>query len=190
MASVLARAPVALAKSRTCRGLTTATLMLLAASVAAMAAWYPPVASSTTRLGASAASLVASAACAFGSFPVDQASPDERTCTSSWFFETSIPTNTMLAPEQELSAQPCLADASSMLGQLFGLVGDKEGAATKALCRSFRPRRDERPAAPGTIVTAAAVIDRLDSTYKTQRHRDRHRRSKVDPTTRALPSTG
>jgi hypothetical protein len=38
----------------------------------------------------------------------------------------------MLLPEEELSARPSLADASLGLGQLFGLVGEKEGAATKA----------------------------------------------------------
>jgi hypothetical protein len=39
----------------------------------------------------------------------------------------------MLPPEEEISAQPSLADASFGLGQLFGLVGEKEGAATKTL---------------------------------------------------------
>jgi hypothetical protein len=38
----------------------------------------------------------------------------------------------MLLPEEELSAQPRLADASFGLGQLFGLVGEKEGATTLA----------------------------------------------------------
>jgi hypothetical protein len=38
----------------------------------------------------------------------------------------------MVLPEEEVSAQPRLADASFELGQLFGLVGEKEGAATKA----------------------------------------------------------
>ena len=63
-------------------------------------------------------------ACA--SFATDQDSPDGRTCTSSRCFETSIPTNTMHAPGRKAPAQPCLADASLALGQLFGLVGERK----------------------------------------------------------------
>ena len=51
-ASLLARWPVARAKSRTWRGLTTATASPAATSAAVTAVSYPPVASSTTNWGA------------------------------------------------------------------------------------------------------------------------------------------
>src|SRR5688572_5828618 len=96
-----------------------------------------------------APSLRTSSAWPAASFATDHASPVGRTCTSSRCFETSIPTNTVSLLEEGLSAQPCLADASLPLGQLFGLVGEKEGAATTTWRRSLRPGCRERPAAPG-----------------------------------------
>ena len=50
-ASVLANLPVALAKSRTCRGLTTTTEKAAAVSEATTDTSNPPVASSTTAAG-------------------------------------------------------------------------------------------------------------------------------------------
>src|SRR4051794_20984597 len=77
-----------------------------------------------------------------------------------------MPTNTVLLPEEGLSAQPSLADASFGLGQLFGLVGEKEGVATTTWRRSFRPGGRKRSAAPIAIVAGGAVTERLSSTYK------------------------
>src|SRR2546427_4833813 len=51
IASVFASWPVALAKSRTCRGLTTATGIPPTASALARGTCNPPVASSTTQAG-------------------------------------------------------------------------------------------------------------------------------------------
>ena len=92
MASVLARCPIALAKSRTWRGLTTSTGSPARQSAAATAASRPPVASRTTRRGRSGASRATSSAWPSGVLATVKtgASP---TATSSLALETSMPTN-------------------------------------------------------------------------------------------------
>ena len=91
-ASVLARWPIALAKSRTWRGLTTSTGRPAWHSAAAAAASRPPVASSTTRRGRSGASRATSSAWPSGVLATVKtgASP---TAKSSLALETSMPTN-------------------------------------------------------------------------------------------------
>jgi hypothetical protein len=84
----------------------------------------------------------------------------------------------MLLPEEELSAQPLLADASLELGQLFGLVGDKSGTATKAWRRSFRSRFPRRSTAPEA--TLALEPCGLLDTYKVPRMQGQIDRTDLD----------
>src|SRR5256885_1565296 len=92
MRSFLARRPVALAKSRICRGLTTATRNPAPTKAVATAVSYPPVASITTRSTGADFSLLAKASMPFPSLANCSNSPLGKTATSRMAFETSIPT--------------------------------------------------------------------------------------------------
>jgi hypothetical protein len=91
--SVLASRPVARAKARTWRGLTTATGRPAAARAAAGRTSIPPVASSTTSAGASAARRSTSAATPRSSWSIVKRSPEGRRWMSRLCLATSMPTN-------------------------------------------------------------------------------------------------
>src|SRR5262249_28160464 len=89
---VLANWPVAPAKSRTGRGLITATGRSPPARAAATMTSYPPVASRTTTAGFSGTTRASSVANPASSWLTRKDSPRGRTDTSRWAFETSMPT--------------------------------------------------------------------------------------------------
>lgn len=82
---------MALAKSRTWRGFTTATGSPTLASVMAAGSSNPPVASSTTSTGARATSRGASAAKPGSVLGTVHRSPSGSDAMSSVAFETSMP---------------------------------------------------------------------------------------------------
>lgn len=93
IASVLARRPRALAKSRTRRGSATPSKRPARDRWATALASYPPVASRTMRVGARGASQSARAwqpSSVLGNW---RAVPSGRTCTSRVSLDTSMPTN-------------------------------------------------------------------------------------------------
>src|SRR2546425_7281935 len=92
IASVFANRPVARAKSRTCRALSTTTGSAAVASAATTATSYPPVASSTISEGADACSRSCNCASPTGLLVTVHRAPLGRTTTSSSAFATSIPT--------------------------------------------------------------------------------------------------
>jgi hypothetical protein len=90
-ASVFANRPVALAKSRICRGLTTTTGRPAAANAPVSGSSTPPVASTTIKVGGAAARWASNwvtPASVFGT--VNR--PAGRCATSNCAFDTSIPT--------------------------------------------------------------------------------------------------
>ena len=91
-ASVLANCPVARAKSRACRGLTTTTGRPAVANAAVAARSRPPVASSTIRVGGSACNRSTSVTTPPASLGTAHRSPEGRTAISHCAFATSIPT--------------------------------------------------------------------------------------------------
>ena len=94
IASVFARIPRARAKSRTCRGLTTATGSPAVANDAAKRVSYPPVASITMFVGLSAAKRSTVFGNSVEVASTVQLSPDGRTLMSIVSFAMSIPINT------------------------------------------------------------------------------------------------
>src|SRR3954464_14096435 len=91
MRSFFASRPLALAKSRICRGLTTATRNPAPTSAVATAVSYPPVASITTRSTAADFSVLVRSSMPFASLANCSTSPLGNTATSSAAFDTSIP---------------------------------------------------------------------------------------------------
>ncbi len=108
---VLASLPVARAKSRIWRGVTTASGSSAAASALATTLCYPPVAAMTIRAGASAQAKL---------------SAQGRRCTSSRSLDASIPTKPSLSP-------PCACGLDQVvrprgLRRLFWLREPADGA--------------------------------------------------------------
>ncbi len=97
-ASVLANWPVARAKSRACRGLTTTTGRPAVAKALVAARSRPPVASSTIRVGWRACNRSTSVATPLASLGTAQRSPEGRRAISNWAFATSIPTKHGTSP--------------------------------------------------------------------------------------------
>ncbi len=95
--SVFAKRPVARAKSRTGRGLTTAPGRWATPSSATSGASSPPVASTTITSGLSACIHPTSAPIPAASWANRRASPLGRTATSSAALATSVPTITSSA---------------------------------------------------------------------------------------------
>jgi len=122
-ASVLASRPVARAKSRICRGLTTAKGRPAAAIAAATVTSNPPVASSTTSSSGTRPSRSARAAKPSPSRGTAKASPDGRRCTSRRSFETSMPTKYF-----SISTRPCQCGLAARPKRLFGFDGTTDGA--------------------------------------------------------------
>ena len=91
-ASVLANFPVALAKSRTWRGLTTTTGSASAARAATSASSRPPVASSSTNDGPRVFISETNCGIPASSRGTSHLSPVGRTATSTLAFATSMPT--------------------------------------------------------------------------------------------------
>ncbi len=89
--SVFARCPMALAKSRTCRGVTMTTGHPAAAHAIVRASSTPPVASHTTSVGRRATRRVTNIATPASVCALVPCSPAGRTATSNWAFEPSIP---------------------------------------------------------------------------------------------------
>ena len=91
MASVFASLPVARAKSRTWRGLTTATGTPAAASSPATTTSDPPDASSTARVGSRAATRFLNAVMPSGSLATSHTSPDGKIPKTNSDDDTSTP---------------------------------------------------------------------------------------------------
>jgi hypothetical protein len=127
MVSVLANLPVALAKFRTWRGLTTTTGRLAAAKAVTTAASKLPVASKTIRRGCRGFIRFMNVPIPSSSLSTDQVEPPGMTATSKLPLETSIPT--MCSDVSILrSPFPNLADTGSPWPrQLFGLFGEGRG---------------------------------------------------------------
>ena len=109
--SVLARVPWARAKSRVWRGLTTTTGSPGRAATTARS--YPPVASSTMRLGCRAWTRACNRRRPAGERGTVQVSSVGHTATSNWAFATSIPSTMSTGaairyPPQALAARPTL----------------------------------------------------------------------------------
>ena len=126
MRSVFASWPVARAKSRTWRGFITTTGNPTAANAATTARSYPPVASSTTRVGMSRWSRSDRPRSSASSLRRRQRSPPGRAATTSSAFETSMPMKhsrgVMSAPPPDGDddlAPPCGCGFAPT--QLFGL---------------------------------------------------------------------
>ena len=91
-ASVLANWPVARAKSRAWRGLTTTTGRPAVAKALVTMRSRPPVASSTMRVGCRVCIRSTSVVTPLVSFGTDHRSPEGRRAMSNWALATSIPT--------------------------------------------------------------------------------------------------
>jgi len=101
----LASLPLARAKSRTCRGLTTITGKPAAASSLTAANSNPPLASSTMPSALNFLSRRTSWAIPRALFATSNTSSPGRSATSSRCFDTSIPTKTMVFSLP--AAHPC-----------------------------------------------------------------------------------
>lgn len=117
--SVLARLPSAVAKARTCAGLTTITGRPVPASPAATIGSNPPVASTATARQPSGPSRSANAARPLPSRGTAKAVPAGKTCTSSRSFDTSIPTITVAS----ILTHPCASGLATRPKRLFGFDG-------------------------------------------------------------------
>lgn len=118
--SVLARLPNALAKARTCAGLTTTTGSPAPASPAATTVSNPPVASTAMAAGPRGPSRSIRAAIPSPSRLTKNASPPGRTATSRRSFDTSIPTMTMAS----ILSHPCASGLRfERPKRLFGVDG-------------------------------------------------------------------
>jgi hypothetical protein len=106
--SVLASCPVAFAKSRTCRGLTTTTGNASAARAATQRSSYPPVASRTMSSGASTRSRSTSVRTPRSSFATVHRSPLGLTATTNSALATSMPTSICTPPKRECRPRPVL----------------------------------------------------------------------------------
>ena len=131
--SVLAFLPMERPKSRTCRGLTTATAC--PATVKSAAAWYsyPPLDSMLTSLGRVAPRLVSSDAIPSGSLVVLQTPGLRRYAhvqvglghVDPYVHFLIAHRSPPVYTEAGLPLCPILADTDLMSGQLFGLWGDR-----------------------------------------------------------------
>ena len=146
--SVLASLPVALAKSRICRGLMTTTGKPLSANIATAAVSNPPVASRTTRFGKNC--FTKSTTHDMPSSLLEKLinSPVGLTATSNFFLETSIPMNTSF-PRSDIDS-PCSLPCKRF-GILFG-PWQLSGLIRRRLRRPSLPHellvsRENRPAA-------------------------------------------
>ena len=121
--SGLANRPVARAKSRIWRGLTTTTGRPAPANPAATTCSNPPVASSTTRPGSSCPTRSARLLTPSASRATLKASPAGRTNPSNRSLLTSMPTNTSRS-----MALPCKCGLGTE--QLFGQLGAGGGESS------------------------------------------------------------
>ena len=119
-ASVLASRPVARAKSRIWRGLTTASGRPAAQSDPATVVSKPPVASTTTSATSSVRKRATNSSRPFPSRATEKASPDGRTCTSSRSFAT-MPTKICSI------TLPCECGLAERTKRLFGFKGTADG---------------------------------------------------------------
>lgn len=120
--SVLARRPSARAKARTWAGFTTTTGNPAAPSVAATTASRPPVASTATARGDSAASRSASPSRPVASRGTAKPSPPGSTWTSRLPFDTSMPTTTA-----SIRSRPCTTGLRERPTRLSGVDGKAGG---------------------------------------------------------------
>ena len=120
MRSVLASIPLALAKSRTWRGLTTTTGNLLANKALTRPASYRPVASTTIKFGFSDGSEETTWLNPSLSFVVCHTSAADESATSSDALDTSIPTTRKDSICINFNS-PALQNAGFEPWQLFGL---------------------------------------------------------------------
>ena len=147
MSSVFANRPRALAKSRTCRGFTTATAQ--PASIKSATSWrsYPPVASTTTNVSSGEPSCFDSRWCA----PSSQRMVSDRTSGSMWTsqedLETSIPTNRVaveLAVSSMQGTHSCgyelVAVHQQPLWRLFGLIKQDRRRSSFSTASVIAPR--------------------------------------------------
>ena len=133
---------MARAKSRIWRGLTTACGSCAAASAAATVTSMPPVASSTTKAGASSARRSTSRVSPVASRPTASTSPDGRRCTSSRSFATSIPTNTGAAEARSMT-RPCACGLTGRRPKR--LFGFESGRRAQTRARSPQAHTGSRP---------------------------------------------
>ena len=125
--SVLARRPSHLAKSRTWRGLKTATGSLTTGIDTATAVSYPPVASNTIEAGVKDSIFATRRAIPSLVFLTCHCSPDGRIAISKNALLTSIPTYTddpslsVMPTPNKIRLVPTLPDTDSRSRQLFGL---------------------------------------------------------------------
>jgi hypothetical protein len=131
-ASVLASRPVARAKARIWRGLTTASGTPAPASAAATATSKPPVASSTTRVGVRPARRATRSSRPASSRETAKVSPVGRRCTSRRSLATSMPTKTGSRAEGGCPmTRPCECGLALRPERLFGFL---DGTADGAPC--------------------------------------------------------
>ena len=145
--SVLALWPSALAKARTCAGLTTAPGNPAAPRAATTTVSKPPVASNATICGESLRSRATSCSIPAALRLTANASPLGRTATSRRSFETSIPTMIL-----SMSTRPCLNELRALRPRrLFGFCG-LTGGVLRSPTVFNDPGRNELP--PVTAIPA------------------------------------
>ena len=159
MASVLANLPVALAKSRTWRGLTATTGSPALPRTPRTGNSNPPVASSTINVGRKARSWTSSSAMPAVWLSTCHCSPAGRTATSRLARATSMPMKISAAispPDSQIACtRPTLRDAGSQCGP-GNCSGSRQGRLGRPSFPAVSSGPKERRSVPVLSVTSSA----------------------------------